>query len=988
MFTEHILTDVKIKKDKLFIHVRNKGNVYINWEHTFPTRILSDYEKKSLLEDMLKDPVLSEYHIREGGKRRKKGGEQIFNNIHIDLPIHLKEYLKENYPTNKYSRTKKLTKKEKEGKKPDSIFLFGNYTTRAQEEFSIPSSLAYVDPDTLEAIVTNTKFNKELKDLRKKIKNELKEKSKSYQTRVFNELEKLFTKEQSGQKRNLETRTNTYTKNLSEKVVNKRKRTLTTYNKLVKQSDKINARLELDKKTKNLDLILQNTESITPIQPLSYERIRNEKWLFFDIEIPLFASKEETEISWVGMTYIHENKVKKEIHTLRDLGKKQFKKYKIIHYENEKELTKGVADSIQKENPYVVSAYNAKFDVLKLREAGEFVIGMNDKKPYQDVSISFFERLGLEGREIIDLLRWAQIAYDYLPNRKLELVSRTTLPNLFFTKSLTYDEMAEKERIAKYNPDKKIREKMAIEIADYLIGDVDIMPELFFSKEFQSSLEIACDISEQFKIHFSNLLYSQRAINKIQERSYYNAIGIPRDDILYRTKKSRERVSKAKQEFRTLLKANNKIEAPAGIYSNVHLAYLKYGHVLSEIIKERLPETQTLFNRKPKNGFENHLLGRYMNGLAEWLTADYTILKKMEKKYFDKVQKFKLSEEYINVMYSNQKLEFSKNKTSKEQFNRGTLSVKTLKKNLHSNSKDFMDKTNIKQKEFIEFLDQKRRYNKFKILFRSQYSINENQVEQILSKQFLAAQKFGEQANLKIIHQEGPYIYFSGDAEEVKKQHPSLFIASFDKVLITKEYKSKEENHEGRAHSFYNTHGTFKGLKLVDHGTHIMNLFEQKSIGSFIANTINKNPIKAITNLEEKTKELFSEKITNEELVWYAKGRERYSAYENGEKIYFYTTKPKEISEEKIKTDEKTGRKYILEEIRNKENKTYIMKIKDFKPDWKLYEEKYSKDVKNITGNILEEHTINLLTKPEEATLFSQFKKEEAIKKLIEKYYS
>lgn len=1013
MFEEHILTDIKVKKDKLFIHIRDKGNVYINWEHTFPTRILSDIEKRKLLEELEKDPILSGYFFREGGKRRTALGKQIFNNIHIDLPIYLKNYLKENYPTNKYSSQKRKTQKEKdvvadihteqnknssvEEKKPNSIFLFGDYTNKAQEKFCVPSSLAWIESDTLETIVINSKFNKQIKELRKEIQTELKEKNKgkSYQTRVFNELEKLFVKEQTGQQRNKEIQTNTYTKNLSEKIINKRKRTLSTYNQLVKQSKKINARLELDSKTKTLDVVLQNTDNITPIQPISYERMLEEKWLFFDIEIPLFASEKESEISWVGMTYIQpkgknkqESKIKKEIHTLRDLGQQTFKKYKIIHYENESELVKGVAKSIQKENPYVTSSYNAKFDFLKLRDAGEFVIGLNEKRPYQDVSISFFERIGLEGRELIDLLRWAQIAYDYLPNRKLELVSRTTLPQIYFTKSLTYDEMADKERIAKYNPDKKIREKMAQEIAEYLIGDVDIMPELFFSQEFQSSLEIACDISTHFNIPFSNLLYSQRAINKIQERSYFEAIGIPRDQVLYRTKKSRDKVSKAKQEFKTLLKANNFIDTPAGIYSNVHVGYLKYGLSLSQLIKERLPQTKILFDRKPKTGFENHLLGRYMNGLAEWVTADYAILKKLEKKYIKKVQELNQSESYINTTYVNQQIKFSENKTAQNQFNRGSVSVKTLKNNLGRTTKEFMEKTNLNEKQFIEFMDQKRRYLKFRTLFRTQYSINESRVEKILSKQLLTVQKFAKKSNLKIIHQEGPYIYFSGNAEEIKKQYPSLFIASFDKVLITREHKPTQKNNRGEAHIYYNTYGTFKGLKLVDHATNIMNLFEQESIGSFITNSITNNPIDAITTLEEKTNELFSQKIKKEHLVWYSKGKDRYSAYENGEKIYFYTQKPEEISSEEIFKDEVTGRKYIKEEIRNKENKTYIMQINEFKPDWNMYEKKYSKDAKNITGNILEEQTDNLLTKPEEATLFSSFNKQDAIKKLVEKYYS
>jgi len=57
MFEEYIVTDVRIKKNKLFLHVKDKGDVYINWEHTFPTGILSVDDKNRLYSDLKKHPV-------------------------------------------------------------------------------------------------------------------------------------------------------------------------------------------------------------------------------------------------------------------------------------------------------------------------------------------------------------------------------------------------------------------------------------------------------------------------------------------------------------------------------------------------------------------------------------------------------------------------------------------------------------------------------------------------------------------------------------------------------------------------------------------------------------------------------------------------------------------------------------------------------------------------------------------------------------------
>lgn len=104
MFREYKVTDVRVKKDKLFLHIRNLGDIYVNWDHEFPTRILSDKEKQQLYDDIKEHPVLKNYVVTEGGFRRRANGKQIFNNLHIKIPLSLKDILKKDFPTNKYTR--------------------------------------------------------------------------------------------------------------------------------------------------------------------------------------------------------------------------------------------------------------------------------------------------------------------------------------------------------------------------------------------------------------------------------------------------------------------------------------------------------------------------------------------------------------------------------------------------------------------------------------------------------------------------------------------------------------------------------------------------------------------------------------------------------------------------------------------------------------------------------------------------------------------
>ena len=177
-------------------------------------------------------------------------------------------------------------------------------------------------------------------------------------------------------------------------------------------------------------------------RPMTFDEWNGLPFLFMDIEIPRFTD-DDREISHVGMHYVTQGRHIKILHTLRDPGVKKIRGYRIRVHENEAALIDAVVDSIQTIDPYWIIAYNAKFDLIQLREnlAGEaFGISNRERAPTKDVAIPMFERVGITGRQVVCEWLLARTGYKDLPNRKFELTSQTALGGDGLHKSITYTE--------------------------------------------------------------------------------------------------------------------------------------------------------------------------------------------------------------------------------------------------------------------------------------------------------------------------------------------------------------------------------------------------------------------------------------------------------------------------------------------------------------------------------------------------------------------
>ncbi len=913
---EVLISEVFERKKKLFLTFKDVGSVYVNWEHVFPTKILSQKEENKLKKIITNDPELNKYPLTQGCKIKNYQGQNIFRILHYKAPITILEKLK-----------------QETGEK----FISGHYTERARERFANPGTAAIIQDWLARSLELRREYNNLTQETVELIKQYFPERKQAYHTRLFNELKKSIQ----------DNKENTFSKKLSSEIKKNGE-------KLEHLQYSINLNCETNLGKEGLDIILKDIEPVIPMRPLNSEEVLRQKWLFMDIEIPRF--RKNNEISWVGMRYTNS---KNEIHTLSNLDTEEYKKFKIYNYEIEQDLIEGVKNSILKENPDYVSAYNAKFDLLKMRENSDFRIGERETPPLQEVSTDFFERVNIRGRTVIDLLRWAQFCFDYLPNKKLELVSKTLLGDKKFEKEITYDEMEVLEDRARFHKDKKERVNASKKIASYLVNDVNVMLDIFKSDEFTNFLELATETSKEFHIPLPWSFYSPRSINLAQERSYFKSLGIYRNEVYYKSKNARDEVSQGKQDFRKLLNNAFNITTNSGVYENVHVAYLRYGHFFKEIIGRRFPDSKKLFSKKSKNNFEHFILGRWGNAIAEWLTADYAILKKREKKLKMLVKKHNIIDIYS--LYKSQVSKLSK--WAGVNFNKGTLTSEGLEKHLCNESEKLL-KQGLGIEDILYLLNTKRKAKKFSGRLYGNYQTSKKEIELELLRMAKSTKQFAEHNNLKLIHQEGQYIYFSGDVEEVKKKYPKMFLFDIPKVLVTNDVKGKNQK------IYYETHGFYHGMKLLEHPTNNLNKFEMETHGEFVKEVLKGNNLNALEKIYLQSDLLMSEKVDNEDLVWHSKASNRFSAFEDGEKIYFRNSTTKK------------EREHTIETINGKDKKVYSMNIEDLNPDWNLYNEKNSLKVNNLLHCLIGSETNRFLSKIEENGLIT----DEELEVMAEKF--
>lgn len=363
--------------------------------------------------------------------------------------------------------------------------------------------------------------------------------------------------------------------------------------------------------------------------------------LFIDIEVPLFMEEDYT-IRWVGCLYVFGNQREYRIFTLNDIrgincSNLDLENIVIQRAGNEKEMIGLVRDYILEKDPFVVYVYNAAFDLIELRDRGDFRPGWEKSKPSYQSRIKFFERFKMRGRLIIDLLSWAKIALGFLPDKKLDTVAR------YFTigkKGLDYEELAAYEKaVIDGNVEK------GHTIVEYLLGDLELLKRLIETEHYKKYLDFAFRVAP-FGPTLSKLMHSHEALFDCVRKEFYEMEGRFFEEVFRRTKNDFELMKENKQKFARIFSGMFKLRP--GVYKSAFLCYAPIGIELAKELTKRYPKLKELLEiyRNAEDWRERYFLSLQLYGACRRLVDDYIRAlfgklshKKFNKRYFTSVRK-------------------------------------------------------------------------------------------------------------------------------------------------------------------------------------------------------------------------------------------------------------------------------------------------------------------------------------------------------------
>ncbi|MFA6088917.1 MAG: hypothetical protein WC755_03570 [Candidatus Woesearchaeota archaeon] len=953
--TEVILTNVKC--------IGNKARAYF-WDHgvvsfevpnyRFGTKILSKKDEEKVREDFENNPELSEYKLIDF--------KRVFNILHAYLPL---------------SKKDKLPKFKKREKETDAFITKYN-SEQIRARYLTPGWFTQVPNEILDALKLKKEFESRLGKLKEKIKETYKEKSEMQITRIFNELNRAHL-----EGRENEILTNNLTKNLDQIIIDERKSIEYIHTK-IKTVGK--TKYHEDKET--LEIIVDDIDKVKRTRPMTLEEINSKKCMFIDIEVPYYK-RPDAKVTWVGISYYEKGKIKEEIHVMHKTSVTNEDGFEIIPYKTEEELINGVRDSVKKENPYYVIAFNNRYDLMKLREAAErseagetFSIGEEDSNPILEVNKKLFERIGIPGREVIDFLRVAKILYSGLPNQKLgTIVQKQGLAkNLHEAKTSSYKDLEEIETFLFKSKDEVERAKKLRIVAYYLgSGDVRNLRKMHLL-HFQGVYGLAQRIGAKENIPFTYPLYSATLVNNAQKRLYEENVGIPKDEVRIKNKKNIQKTAQSKQQFNNFLESlipeeieKMKIDEmkklkegkitletyqktgqdfkkvyrkDAGIQKNIHKVYIRYGHALQDLIKKNYKGASSIFDEKAESELEFQYLARLGNALAEWMVVDFIDWKTKDDELNESIKENNIPKTDLTILTGKLRQRFKDFKSgkklssiSKEMFDeiiKGRKTSNKIYEDLEKNYSDF-----LKNKKAFETIKLKAKVEELENKIFGNYRTNSHDIKKTLEEMAKKILDFAKSKNLSIVHQEGPFIYFQGGTKETYARSE---VDSIDKVIITSKGEDKK--------IYYKNYGFFHGIKSKEHPDYTYTMFDMQTYTTFLDLVFDDKSDIAISHIESEKQRLEKRQVNLEDLVFLNKDKEIYHAYEEEGTIKFYTNLKKIKQGTEILYDYYRQRNYILVPVKEEKPK----KENNDDTEQSIQEELFYEKDENVEDKNIEEN--------------------------------
>ncbi len=722
-----------------------------------------------------------------------------------------------------------------------------------------------------------------------------------------------------------------------------------------------------------LEVLVKNPYKINFLNVLPEKELKKQKWLLIDLEKPLYDEPEE-EISWATMYYIYledGQPFKKEVHTLRKTSLQEYKKCKIIHHGSEEELLlNGIIGSIISEDPEVICAYNAPYDLKAIQEAmRENKIPKDKFFPKIEVAKQFFERMRINHRQVFDLLKYVQLAYKFLPDHKIETAAKYLLGEDKFSKIIDYDQMRALERDAKDNNNLQAADKICI----YAINDVEVMVDLINSLSFPQAISPLCN---HFKIELGTAVHNHSAVNVLREKKYFQEVGTFFEKLEHSIPKIRKKKKKLQEQadiFKESFLAEKIGYFPRiGFHKDVSLIYIPWADYLWEVLLARF-DLKPFLKEKYKHFDNNEIqyyLSQHLNKFIEPMFREYVSWQNSSRELKKTLPGFTFEQikEMVGMVHKNMK---ENSQWAPYHFEKGTLKEETFVKYTTVPIRTMLEIKNVNPEQLFKAhfscleIENKERF------FYGRHGVEIGKVTAVLEEKISNLAKFIEENGLDVINTDGQHLFVKSKSLPEKREYYFRIVDSLD-VLINEDFKP-----------IYRLVGKYKNLKLKKKALNYQSVFETKLLSDFLGLVFSEKYSEAFRLAEDREETILERRVDNEDILYWTRGRDMYTGYDTNEeyKINFYLNrehtgeslydeergkyfdliKP-EVEEEGVALEKEVQELSERDDLSKKEkgrlrqlkksipkkrftNRAYYLEIENFEPDFDFYHEKiFGKD--------------------------------------------
>jgi hypothetical protein len=663
----------------------------------------------------------------------------------------------------------------------------------------------------------------------------------------------------------------------------------------------------------DLDIHLRDGSGFDFGYPPSPEEVRGYNWCILDIEKPRFGEDGE-EISWV--TALYTGTGLKELHTLRDPPRDEYGGFVVHRYGSEKELLEGFLGTFGEQDPEIVAAHNAAFDLSNIKKAiveGHADVGLNPKK---EVWMKFFERMRLDGRQVVDTMHYFRNGFFYLPDKKLGTV-RAHILGVPPEKRYSYDELRELEKLA------VIGDSVAADhLAEYAVDDVGPLAEVI---KRTGIVECILPVCGAFGVEYGTCITTPNSVKNMRKREYFDVMGTT-PEITQSTIKENERRRGVLRNYksRMLKEALGPCDA-VGFRENVTVAVVPWGDYLRRMLYERFPQLEGFFSQKYRHLQDTEMQvvqSAYAGVFAEDMLLDHVHWDQLE--WLSRIE---------NRLARNMKGETPEEKSRSfwrvHHLKERTMRLETLKKYVKDDIESDIRSRELTPGKFYELLKRYRNLPEWteraERVMIGRNGVSPSQLENTLKIKMGKVKRFAEENGLDIVYCNKDMIFFEGGFGGAA---PIIVVGQVP-VLLT------------GGPPIYRMDGRYANVRIKKAPTDKKNVYMMRLHQEFLDTVFDGRLREALDFMDDEQGRFSEGTVGVEDIVYCNRSSGVHSVYEvipkgaGRRKTWFCTGRDPGEGE----PDGETGRRYI-HDIENNMRVYLLGSLDELNPDYGFYRKK------------------------------------------------